>query len=121
VVNFDLPTHFRSSVSVIDVPDLRQLLCAELFGPCATLPEASCVVLATVTLPANGPLVDKHIDTCTYRPMVYSNDLLFELLLCLEEQGGREPKGDKGDTGLPGPKGDTGPKGDQGDPGLPGP
>ena len=52
----------------------------------------ACVTLATMTLQADGSIAD--FDEVTARSLVCSNELLFELLLCL--------KGAKGDAGAPG-------------------
>ena len=103
------------TISVIDVlqVDRRRAICDELSGP-YSMPEEPCVVLATVKLLADGTI--DEIDSCGYRPTVYSNSTLFELILCLAENGGgRGPKGD------PGPQGPIGPAGPQGEQGLQGP
>lgn len=55
--------------------------------------DDACVVLATMTLETDGSIAD--FDEVTARSLVCSNELLFELLLCV--------KGGKGDTGPPGP------------------
>ena len=59
----------------------RLAACETLSGPCPT-PDGTCVVLATVALPATQeePLL---VDACTYRTSVYSNSLLWELMTCL--------------------------------------
>lgn len=65
--------------------DRRATVCETLMDAC---PAAdTCVVLATVALPAadTDPLV---IDECGYRTTVYSNSRLFDLLMCLSEKVG---------------------------------
>ncbi len=58
--------------------------------PCAD-PEGSCVVLAEINLPdGNGPITSAMINPVV-RPLVYSNELLFELLLCLSKQTAPKP------------------------------
>lgn len=61
--------------------DHRLAACQTLRGPCPT-PSATCVVLATITFPAEQE-VSPEIDACTYRTTVYSNSLLWELMTCL--------------------------------------
>ena len=68
----------------------RATACETLGGPCAA-PTADCVVLATITAKGDTLVVDE----CTYRTVVYSNEMLFELLLCLaarvDECCGKQP------------------------------
>lgn len=66
---------------VDDTFDRHRVACETLGGPCLA-PEETCVVLATITLPANAdePLT---LDACRYRTTVYSNGMLWELLSCL--------------------------------------
>jgi len=61
--------------------DRRIVACNTLSGLCPS-PANECVVLATVILPgdATAPLT---VDACTFRSVVYSNSLLWELLSCL--------------------------------------
>lgn len=61
---------------------LHALLCERSRMPCPEVPEDSCVPLGRVTL----PLAENSIDACTGRPLVYSNALLHELILCLAAQ-----------------------------------
>lgn len=119
-----------------DAAEKRQRICEILTdaspSPCTTPQGDVCVVLATMTLAANGPVTG--LDDVTNRNVLCSNELLFELLLCLQSakgdkgdtgpagppgpQGPQGDKGDKGDTGAQGPQGQTGPKGDEGPPGT---
>ncbi|MGH7577407.1 MAG: hypothetical protein ACREM1_20040 [Longimicrobiales bacterium] len=72
--------------------------CARIFGPipagasrrviaCETLartcapPDEHCVALATLELDEAGRVID--IDECGYRPNLYSNAVLLDLILCL--------------------------------------
>lgn len=92
----------------------RERLCRTLFGgreevrrlricetglttECPAPPKKPCVTLAAVQLLKEGKI--GNIDTCTYRPLVYGNDDLFEMLLCVAAQGGTAHKPD-GDTTL---------------------
>lgn len=49
--------------------------------PCRELPEDACIPLANVRLPEPGMLCDPNGIDITIRPIVYTNDLLFELIL----------------------------------------
>jgi hypothetical protein len=62
----------------------RDQLCEMLSGPCADPKDNICVVLATVQLKADGTI--GAVDTCTYRPVLYSNDMLLDMILCLAER-----------------------------------
>jgi hypothetical protein len=105
----------------------RRNLCSVLAKePCAGAPAEPCIVLATFTLQADGTI--GPISMCGSRPLVYSNEVLFDLLLCAHGSS-QGPKGDKGDDGPRGPQGDqglrgdvgpAGPKGDQGPQGIQG-
>ena len=57
--------------------DRRVAACETIDAGCDP-PADPCLVLATVTL--GSPL---QVDTCTYRSRVYSNAMLFDMLLCL--------------------------------------
>ena len=127
----------------------RENLCRVLTtSACADAPADPCIVLATFTLQADGTI--GPVTMCGSRPLVYSNEMLLELLLCTHAgaQGPAGPQGIQGPAGPPGPAGapgatgaqgatgatgaqgatgatgPAGPKGDtgpQGAPGLPGP
>jgi len=60
----------------------RTVVCQTLGGPCA-VPDESCVPIATIEL-RDG--IIGSIDTCTFRPNVYSNTVLLDLILCLAER-----------------------------------
>lgn len=63
--------------------DRHKLLGAALDESCPAPPENSCIPLATVLL-QDGTIGDP--DCFTYRPMVYSNTVLLEMILCLAER-----------------------------------
>lgn len=69
---------------VPDEFDHHAAACQTLTGPCLE-PDNTCVILGTVTLPAiaTDPLT---VDGCTYRTPVYSNSLLWELMVCLADR-----------------------------------
>ncbi len=70
--------------------DRRAAACAALTSPCA-IPDEACVVLATVTLLADGRV---DVDECAGRVQLHSNAQLFDLILSLAEQVDRlRPKG----------------------------
>ena len=71
-----------ATVSVIDF-DRHRLLCASSPKTCVEPPSQSCIPLATIELKTDGTF---EIDTCTYRPKVYSNEALFNMILCLAER-----------------------------------
>lgn len=68
----------------MSVAAVRRQLCEELSGLCPTPTDHRCVVLATVKLRSDGTI--GAIDTCTHRPVIYSNAVLLELILCLSER-----------------------------------
>lgn len=81
-----------------DADDKRKRLCEVLAeSTCGTVSGDVCVPLATIELAGDGKV--GGIDTCGPREQVYSNDLLFDLLLCLHG-GTQGPKGDRGARGL---------------------
>lgn len=66
---------------------LHDLLCERLSAPCPEPPADPCVPLARVTLTL--PLNEGSINTHAGRRLVYSNALLYELLICLAERVGQ--------------------------------
>lgn len=83
-----------------DIPDLYQ---ANQNGPGFTVsypplvdrisascpdPASDCVTLAQVTVPAAGAAVTTDMIDQTVRPIVYNNELLFEMVECLAAQSG---------------------------------
>jgi len=61
--------------------DRRKLLSQALSGACPAPTGDLCVPLATVNLTAAGAI--QSIDAYTFRPKVYSNAVLLDLILCL--------------------------------------
>jgi len=57
---------------------LHRYLCEKTKG-CQQCPECPCIILAIVTV-VNGEV--EEIDTCNYRKLVYSNQLLFDQINC---------------------------------------
>jgi hypothetical protein len=63
----------------------RLTACQTLSGPCLT-PDDNCVVLAVITLPEVDSNEVLTIDSCTYRTTLYSNSMLWDLMLCLADR-----------------------------------
>ncbi len=61
---------------------LHELLCDRIGAACPETAPDTCVQLARVSLPLN----DNSIDSSSVRRLIYNNNLLYELLLCLSEQ-----------------------------------
>jgi hypothetical protein len=80
----------------------RRKICEVLSSrPCSADDACSCVVLASIT--RDG---DKfRVTECSVRPLAYSNPALFEMLMCLSEQGGGGSQGPVGPVGPIGPAG----------------
>lgn len=68
---------------------------------CAEIGGSKCIVLASIELNSDGTIATP-IDRCSARPVIYGNPELFEMLMCLSEQGG------SGTVGPPGPTGSAG-------------
>ncbi len=62
---------------------------------CPCLPDDPCVPLANVPLPVSGVTYDPNDIDITIRPIVYTNDLLFELILALMRKERGHPRGGK--------------------------
>lgn len=113
-----------------DAADKRNRIAAALGAQqleCTEPDGEACVVLATLKLRPDGQIAE--LDPVRTRNVVPSNELLFELMLCLRGGGGQGPRGDPGPPGQPGQPGQDGAKGDtgatgatglKGDPGPPG-
>lgn len=71
------------TLSVID-RDRRLNLCQSMPATCPTPPEQSCIPVATIELLADGTM--GAINICSHRPQLYSNAVLFEMILCLAER-----------------------------------
>ncbi|SEB02622.1 MULTISPECIES: hypothetical protein [unclassified Mycobacterium] len=64
--------------------DRRIATLKTLGDDCPSPPDITCVVLATVTLPSDGDPM--RVDPYTYRVDVYSNTMLFELIVALADR-----------------------------------
>lgn len=64
-------------------------------GNCPGLPDDFCIPLANVRLPEQGSAGDPSDIDITIRPIVYTNDLLYELILCLMSDGQNRTRGGK--------------------------
>ena len=60
---------------------------------CAPVPCDPCIVLANIRLPKSGDACCADDIDISVRPIVYTNDLLFELLLGLTSHNQSRPKG----------------------------
>jgi hypothetical protein len=60
----------------------RTVVCETLDSDCSA-PDDSCIPIATITIDDG---VVTEVDTCTFRPNVYSNTVLLDLILCLAER-----------------------------------
>lgn len=54
--------------------------------PCAEPQGDPCVVLAQISLPEGDAAITDGMIDLSFRPIIYGNELLFELLLCLAQQ-----------------------------------
>jgi cell division septation protein DedD len=61
--------------------DARERLCNLITDSCPSPPEETCVVIATALLLADGTIGD--IDNCSARDVIFSNQALFEMIMCL--------------------------------------
>jgi len=60
-----------------------EVMCRLLHNTCG-VPSETCVPIATLTIDAEG--VVQEIDNCTYRRTLYSNAVLFDLIMCLAQR-----------------------------------
>lgn len=61
---------------------------------CRAVPDDTCIALANIRLPYTGDKCEPNDIDITIRPIVYTNDLLFELLLaCCASDEHRHPGG----------------------------
>jgi hypothetical protein len=101
----DLPPHNDALCDALkngtDAADKRKRITAALAQPYPGITGDVCVVLATINLATDGTVTS--IDEGTAREQVFSNEVLFELLLCLQDggQGGDGPPGLGLDATLP--------------------
>lgn len=66
----------------ITLNERRRLLCQASLGPCPPS-DKPCVTLAKIDL---GQEVGITIDCCAYRPVLYSNAALLDMILCLAQR-----------------------------------
>lgn len=64
-------------------------------NPCVTLPVECCIPLANILIPDPGGSYDQSSIDITVRPIVYTNDLLYELILAFMNQGQSQARGGK--------------------------
>lgn len=62
-----------------------EALANHITGNCPELPAHTCIPLANVKLPAAGQKADEDAIDITVRPIVFTNPLLYELLLALTQ------------------------------------
>ena len=72
------------TVTIIDVPGLRERLCRATLGACPDPDDLPCVALASVDLLESGEI--GSVDVCTPRTRLLSNEALLELILCLADR-----------------------------------
>lgn len=89
------PNPFAPSAGGENPPNIHNSLVDRISKPCPEITGDTCIVIAQINLLApNVPITASMIDL-SVRPLVYSNDLLLEMLLCK----------DQGSGGVPGPPG----------------
>ena len=64
-------------------------------NPCPSLPTDCCIPLANIRIPDPGGIYDQTSIDVTCRPIVYTNDLLYELILAFMNQGQNQARGGK--------------------------
>lgn len=64
-------------------------------NPCPALPADCCIPLANIHIPDPGGTYDPASIDITCRPLVYTNDLLYELILAFMNQGQNQARGGK--------------------------
>jgi hypothetical protein len=64
-------------------------------NPCPALPLECCIPLANIRIPDAGGSYDQSSIDVTCRPIVYTNDLLYELILAFTNQGQNQARGGK--------------------------
>jgi hypothetical protein len=65
---------------------LHGALVSRISQSCAQSQGAPCVVLAQISLPEGDASITNEMIDPSCRPVVYGNELLFELLMCLAQQ-----------------------------------
>jgi len=64
-------------------------------NPCPKLPPDCCIPLANIRIPDAGGSYDQTNIDITVRPIVYTNDLLYDLILAFMNQGQNQARGGK--------------------------
>ena len=64
-------------------------------NPCSPPPGDCCIPLANIRIPDAGGKYDQNSIDITIRPIVYTNDLLYELILAFMNQGQNQARGGK--------------------------
>jgi hypothetical protein len=64
-------------------------------SPCSTRVDDCCIPLANIRIPDTGGSYDQTDIDITVRPIVYTNDLLYELILAFMNQGQNQARGGK--------------------------
>lgn len=84
------------------IPDLvsgdkidYDVLARHISQPCRGCTDDPCITLANVRLPAEGGLLSEKDIDITVRPIVYTNDLLFEIIVGLLRDEQSTPRGGK--------------------------
>jgi DNA-binding beta-propeller fold protein YncE len=72
------------TVTIIDVPGLRERLCRATLGACPDPDDSPCVPLATIDLLESGEI--GRVNVCAPRTRLLSNEALLELILCLADR-----------------------------------
>jgi hypothetical protein len=89
----------RLQCSIPDVvPGTRidyAMLACHVSQPCRDCPDDPCIALANIRLPGEDtPISEDNIDI-TVRPIIYTNDLLFEIIVGLLRDEQKAPRGGK--------------------------
>ena len=72
-----------------------EALANHVTGNCTKFPTDPCIPLANVKLPQAGEKAAADAIDITIRPIVYTNDLLFELILAFMSQAQNRPRQNK--------------------------
>lgn len=64
-------------------------------NPCAAPGNDCCIPLANIRIPDPGGSYDQNSIDTTIRPIVYTNDLLYDLILAFSNQGQNQARGGK--------------------------
>jgi hypothetical protein len=89
--------HLRCSIPDLVTGDKLDYaaLARHVSQPCRSCAEEPCIALANVGLPVEGTYVSEDDIDITVRPIVYTNDLLFEIIVGLLRNEQSAPRGGK--------------------------